>query len=241
VLDWEHLPWLHRESFSRIECEQAGDGGWRARVGLAPAEAAQEIRLELTLERSALRYVARTLAGPGRDTEIWTQLTPLAEQRTQVDVGFWVPGVPAEQREALGRAYVKLYTLLWDQDQGMMTRRESELAARGRGRTAVPAVHALGPLAELRARLPFEIALGGRGFRIVEVGGELVVHATQCPHRLGPLSDAPLEDGCVRCPWHGYRFDVRTGRSVDGRALALTPAPRVVVDPANGQVELRFG
>jgi len=241
VLDWEHLPWLHRESFSRIECEQEGEGGWRARVGLAPAEAAQEIRLELTLERPALRYVARTLEGPGRDTEIWTQLTPLAERRTRIDVGFWMPGVPAERREALGRAYVQLYTRLWDQDQGMMTRRESELAARGRVGAGEPGVHALGSLAELRARLPLEIALGGRGYRIVEIDGELFAHATQCPHRLGPLADAPLEDGCVRCPWHGYRFDVRTGRSVDGHRLSLSRAPRVNVDPANGQVELRFG
>ena len=49
-------------------------------------------------------------------------------------------------------------------------------------------------------------------------------------HWLGPLDDAPLEDGCVRCPWHGYLFDIRTGRSSDGHRLRLAPSPRVTPD-----------
>ena len=34
VLDWEHLPWLHRESFASIELREAGPWGWRARAPL---------------------------------------------------------------------------------------------------------------------------------------------------------------------------------------------------------------
>ncbi len=43
-----------------------------------------------------------------------------------------------------------------------------------------------------------------------------VVHAidAQCPHRGGPLDGGDLEDDCVVvCPWHGWRFDIRTGKS----------------------------
>ena len=238
VLDWEHLPWLHRESFSRIQCLEEGPSGWRARVGLAPEKTGQEILLELAIERTALRYVARTLEGPGRGTEIWTRLRAAAPDRTQIEVEFLLPGIPPGHRDAPLRAYLRLYTLLWDQDQSMMTRREAQLAARSAA--APPASLPLGPLAELRARLPLEVKLGGRGFRVVELAGELLAHTTQCPHRLGPLADAPIEDGCLRCPWHGYRFDLRTGRSADGRPLRLAPAPRVVVDPDSSEVELRF-
>jgi hypothetical protein len=117
VLDWEHLPWLHRESFSRIECLEEGPSGWRAKVGLAPEQTGQEILLELALERPALRYVARTLEGPGRGTEIWTRLRPVAADRTQIEVEFLLPGIPPARRDALGRAYRQLYTLLWDQDE----------------------------------------------------------------------------------------------------------------------------
>jgi nitrite reductase/ring-hydroxylating ferredoxin subunit len=88
----------------------------------------------------------------------------------------------------------------------------------------------LGPPEDVRARAPFCVELGGRSYRIVELGGELVAHAAVCPHWLGPLRGAPVEDGCVRCPWHGYRFDLRTGRSADGRGLRLPPAPRVEID-----------
>ena len=95
VLDWEHLPWLHPESFSRIECEHEGPSGWRARVGLAPASRTWRSCSSSTLERPALRYVARTLEGPGSGTEIWTRLAPLAPDRTQIEVEFLLPGIPA--------------------------------------------------------------------------------------------------------------------------------------------------
>jgi nitrite reductase/ring-hydroxylating ferredoxin subunit len=53
-----------------------------------------------------------------------------------------------------------------------------------------------------------------------------------CPHRLGPLGDAPVEGGSVVCPWHGYRFDLRRGGCADGRRLRLAPPPRIEIDAA---------
>jgi nitrite reductase/ring-hydroxylating ferredoxin subunit len=66
-----------------------------------------------------------------------------------------------------------------------------------------------------------------------------VAHATLCPHRLGPLHECAVEDGALRCPWHGYRFDVRTGESLSGRRLRLPPAPRVEID-GDSRVVLRW-
>jgi nitrite reductase/ring-hydroxylating ferredoxin subunit len=59
------------------------------------------------------------------------------------------------------------------------------------------------------------------GLGEVEVDGVRRRHGTVCPHLGGPLEGAPLADGCITCPWHGYRFDVRTGRNADGRGLRL--------------------
>jgi nitrite reductase/ring-hydroxylating ferredoxin subunit len=235
VLDWEHLPWLHRSTFSRIELLGSGASGWRARVGLAPAESGREILLELATWRDRGRYVARTLEGPGAGTEIWTQLFPRGA-RTGIEVAFHVPGVAAARVAEVGRSHERLYARLWDEDEAMMVRRARELARRAA--PAEPASPlALGPLDELRGKLPLLVELGGRRYRLVEVDGELAAHAAVCPHRLGPLEEGELEDGCVRCPWHGYRFDLRTGESRDGRRLRLPPAPRVVVDAA-GAVSL---
>jgi nitrite reductase/ring-hydroxylating ferredoxin subunit len=55
---------------------------------------------------------------------------------------------------------------------------------------------------------------------------------------LGPLGDARVVDGCVECPWHGYRFDMRTGRSADGRGLRLATVGRIAVDEGSGEVQL---
>jgi nitrite reductase/ring-hydroxylating ferredoxin subunit len=235
VLDWEHLPWLHRTSFSRIELASADAAGWRARVGLADASAT-EILLEVRTERDAGRYVSRTLAGPGAGTEIWTQLRPNGA-RTGIEVEFHVPGVAPERAPAVGAAFERLYARLWDEDEAMMVRRTHELARLRAPRPAGASPVALGPLAELRPRLPLAVEFGGERWRVVEVEGRLFAHSTRCPHWLGPLEQAPLEDGCVRCPWHGYRFDVRSGASRDGRRLRLPPAPSVRVE-ASGEVIL---
>ena len=56
-------------------------------------------------------------------------------------------------------------------------------------------------------------------FRIIELDGNLVAHATVCPHTLGPLGTATVTDGVIECPWHGYRFDVVTGKCVSGQNL----------------------
>src|SRR5262245_43106914 len=124
--DWEHLPWLHRTTFARIERLESGALGWRARVGLAP-DAAQVILLELRIEPDAGRYVARTLEGPGAGTEIWTQLAP-RRTSTGIEVEFHVPGIPPERAAAVGAGFERLYARLWDEDEAMMERRARELA-----------------------------------------------------------------------------------------------------------------
>ena len=238
VLDWEHLPWLHASAFASIELLEASRSGWRARVVSRGGKREHSQLLEVRVEREQLRYVSATLEGAGACSEIWTHLDPRSETCTGIDVAFWIPERDPARAAALGKRLVGVYERLWDEDEAMMQRRTRELAVRSAAR-GVPLELSLGPLAALRARLPLQVELGGRRFRVVELQGELVAHATRCPHRFGPLEDAPIEDDCsLRCPWHGYRFDARTGASLDGRRLAL-PLARVDVDPA-GQVVLRL-
>ena len=35
-----------------------------------------------------------------------------------------------------------------------------------------------------------------------------------------PLDEMSMDRGTVRCPWHGYVFDVRTGECVSGEVTA---------------------
>jgi len=233
VYDWEHLPWLHSEAFNSIEKIASGDWGWRARVELA-GEAKAEI--ELITDRTARHYVARTFAGAGAPSEIWTSLDPIAENRTSIRVEFCVEPMPDEALQRLGKGYVSLYTMLWDQDEGMMQTREHALANRQITRPEKLQTLSLGQLSEVRSRLPLMIEFAGRRFRIVELEGKLVAHSAECPHLLGPLGDCEVTSGKILCPWHGYQFDVRTGKSSDGRSLRLRSAPRVVLDAATREV-----
>jgi nitrite reductase/ring-hydroxylating ferredoxin subunit len=236
VRDWEHLPWLHRESFASIALEQEGAFGWRARVGLrAPA---QPIRLELVADDER-RYVARTLEGPGAASEIWTRLDPFDARHTDIEVEFWLPDVAAEQRDALGASYVALYSRLWDQDEGMMQRRSFLLDAPRAGRAAPEAVD-LGAAADLDARLPLRVMFGGRPVVVARCDGELLAYDALCPHALGPLDAGELVAGRVVCPWHGYAFDLRSRRGCgDARHLRLAPAPRVEQSGANVRLVAR--
>ena len=118
----------------------------------------------------------------------------------------------------------------------MMRRREavSDWTARPLARP-VP----LGPITKLRQRLPLTLEIDGTSFRILALeDGEIIAHSTVCPHWRGPLDGCLPQAGILRCPWHGYRFDLRTGWSVDGHSFRLAPAVRVDVDATTGEAML---
>ena len=241
VLDWEHLPWLHLDSFLAIDEVKAGPEGWRACVLLPPHGAPHRAWIEVCLDRAHQRYVTRTLAGVGEGTEIWTGLDPVADRVTRITVEFHLPGVPgtrAARNREVGVLYTGLYARLWDEDEGMMIRRQAVLDAPDLPAIVEATPLPLGPASSLRAKLPWVVDVRGARIRIVEIAGRLCAHTTVCPHLGGPLEQStPDADGCVVCPWHGYRFDLRSGMSADGRRLALSPGPTLRTD-ASGEVFL---
>ncbi len=241
TIDWEHLPYLHRSSFSRIECADAGEWGFRARVWTQPYDERRSLLLETRLDRELRRWITSTLEGPGAGSEVWTHAFALGERQSLVVVDFFVPGLEPARRAQVGSYFSNLYARLYDEDVWMMSERQAQLdAARPREAQAQDgAPIMLGSLAEVRARLPFTIESGGRKFRIVESGGELIAYAAVCPHLLGPLGESEVRDGIVECPWHGYRYDIRTRRCVSGANCSLAPAPQVRVG-ADARVVLEF-
>jgi nitrite reductase/ring-hydroxylating ferredoxin subunit len=60
------------------------------------------------------------------------------------------------------------------------------------------------------------VVLRGRALAVFNVGGEFYVTDDTCTHGLASLAEGTLEGSVVTCPWHGGRFDVRTGRPVAG-------------------------
>ncbi len=235
VLDWEHLPWLHSSSFASIESLAVRPDGWCARVGLVSVEGTQLANIDLRTERERDRYVAATIDGVGVGSEIWTELAVAGPHETDIQVSFRVPDVPASAVDLVGGYYRDLYRQLWDEDEGMMQHREAMLGLLSGNRGTVDRID-LGPRDEVWAKLPLVIDGGGRRYRVAAVDGEILAHSAICPHLLGPLESCGSNAARVRCPWHGYEFDIRSGKSCDGRNLRLGTVPKVQV--SDGRVIL---
>jgi len=240
VLDWEHLPWLHRKDFASIDLIDAGAWGWRAMTEFR-AQPGTSFTVELLVEGEHSRYVTRTFEGTSLVSEIWTGLSSMARDRTDIQVEFWLPGVPESLRDRLGAGYLDLYGRLWSEDEAMMRERSERLREVPTADQANLKHLELGSFAELSARLPMCIDLGGVRWRLVLLGDEIVAHDTRCPHAFGPLSGESSHPDRLECPWHGYKFDIRTGRSSDGRRLRLRVPPRLVRSAQTDVVTAELG
>ncbi len=52
----------------------------------------------------------------------------------------------------------------------------------------------------------------------------------RCPHQGGPLGEGSIENGLLRCPWHGWDFDPHTGQSPGGHDDSIVTFPVKVQD-----------
>ncbi|HEY5645762.1 MAG TPA: Rieske (2Fe-2S) protein [Pseudomonadales bacterium] len=231
ALDWEHLPCVHQTSFAAIECLEAGPWGWRAQTVSSTGDVSV---IELRLDRSCRRWITRTLQGRNAGAEIWTHAFPIGESRVDIVVDFFMPEVSADAREKVGRAFAALYERLYDEDVAMMVERQRQLDRRIERSKQDERELVLGDRSTLE--LPLRVTLGGRDFVVAELADGLVAYPACCPHQLGPFPDAPAMDGTITCPWHGYRFDVRSGDCLTGQTCRLTEVP--LIRDEDGQVVL---
>ena len=57
------------------------------------------------------------------------------------------------------------------------------------------------------------VKVGKRDIALARVGDEFFALSNVCRHAFAPLADGVLEGYEVMCPWHGWRYDVRDGRT----------------------------
>ena len=70
----------------------------------------------------------------------------------------------------------------------------------------------------LREKETLRTEIDGQVIAIARIDNQFLAFQEFCTHRFGPLSEGCL-DGCyVQCPWHNSRFDVRSGKVVQGPA-----------------------
>lgn len=52
-----------------------------------------------------------------------------------------------------------------------------------------------------------------RDIAVFNISGNFYAISNVCAHKGGPLSNGILEKNIVTCPWHGWKYDVRNGKS----------------------------
>jgi len=224
ALDWEHLPYLHGSSFKSIQCVDSGGWGWRATVTGARGD---ESVLELRLDRDCRRWITRNLDGRSQGAEIWTHVFVTAPRQMDIVIDFFVPGVAAERRESVGRAYATQYETLYDEDVWMMSERQAQIDRRVDG---IRGEHAVVIPIPQEQDLPLPVAVSGREYMLNRHAGEWVVYPAACPHQLGPLTGDISANGEIECPWHGYRFDVASGACTHGGECRFSQVPSVAAE-----------
>jgi nitrite reductase/ring-hydroxylating ferredoxin subunit len=56
---------------------------------------------------------------------------------------------------------------------------------------------------------------------LVRVGEEFFATQAACLHLKGPLGEGALDGYVLTCPWHGWQYDVRTGKNEFDLAIQL--------------------
>ena len=77
----------------------------------------------------------------------------------------------------------------------------------------------------------------GKTLALFNVDGAFYALDNACAHRGGPLGEGDLEGTVVVCPWHAWRWDVKTGANVNNPAVRMTCFP-VSVDGGRVFVEV---
>ena len=107
--------------------------------------------------------------------------------------------------------------------------------------------HVVGSIDEIPPGTRKLVTVNGREIGIFNLGGEFFALLNRCPHQGGALckgtlvglvtSSAPgtfdysRPGEMLKCPWHGWEYDVRTGQSWCDPADTKVKAYQVTVEP----------
>lgn len=90
--------------------------------------------------------------------------------------------------------------------------------------------HRIGSIEDIRREGCRFVEVNGRSIGVISVGEEFFAVHDRCPHMGAPMCAGSLsgtlvaagpqelvygmQDQVIRCPWHGWEFDLETGRSL---------------------------
>ncbi len=92
-------------------------------------------------------------------------------------------------------------------------------------------------LEELAASGALELEHEGLILALFRQGDEVIALDGMCPHQGGPLASGEIRNSVLTCPWHGWQFDLNSGRCLTARSISQARYP-VRVEGSDILVEL---
>jgi glycine betaine catabolism B len=78
-----------------------------------------------------------------------------------------------------------------------------------------------------------EVEINGEKICLANIEGKYYAIGNVCTHLGGPLAQGKLEGYEVQCPWHGSKFDIRTGKVARSPAMRSEPTYEIKVQDDN--------
>jgi thiamine pyrophosphate-dependent acetolactate synthase large subunit-like protein/nitrite reductase/ring-hydroxylating ferredoxin subunit len=96
-----------------------------------------------------------------------------------------------------------------------MSKLTEKADASGNGAGTAPAIewHRVLSTDDLPEGRVTTVAAGHKSVALVHYDGQFSALDNHCPHQGGPLGEGSIENGLLRCPWHGYDYCPLDGKS----------------------------
>lgn len=65
------------------------------------------------------------------------------------------------------------------------------------------------------------VEIDGKEIAILNDNGKFFAIENTCAHMQGPLGEGSCENGNVTCPWHGWTYNLKTGKNTFNEDIKL--------------------
>jgi nitrite reductase/ring-hydroxylating ferredoxin subunit len=98
--------------------------------------------------------------------------------------------------------------------------------------------HRAARLDDVPAGQVLQVDVAGTPIVLARVGEGVYACGTTCTHSGGPLGEGKLSGAKLTCPYHGWQFDVRTGRCLFPQRGGPVATYRTRIDGGDVWVEV---
>ena len=86
---------------------------------------------------------------------------------------------------------------------------------------------------DVKGKTGYSVTINNNDFAFFRFNNKVYAFKDRCPHQGAPLSDGYVQDGCIVCIYHGWKFNMEDGSFINNEKMKLKQYP---VKEENGQI-----